>query len=270
MTTENLGNIFPGPWIGGKVRSKPSISSSAKYYIGKIKVNGKCYTRCFYWEKPKSKRNFDTKEIAYSQCEKWIRERCEEENVIKNRYRHIDENRVEVELTQGKTMLIDKDNLPYLDKAIWSAHKAGGSRDISYCQTRVYNGESGTWLFHRIITNYIVVDHIDGQIKCFLFKINIGNGLNNVKSNLRDGSGGVNENNCFMYRNNTSGENGLSWIEKLKRWSLHWMENGERKSKYFPLSKYETKENAKIAAIEFRDEVYQRIGNNNGKRRRLE
>ena len=42
------------------------------------------------------------------------------------------------------------------------------------------------------------------------------NGLDNRKKNLRDGSGGVNENNQTLHNDNTSGINGVSFSNLVK------------------------------------------------------
>ena len=94
-----------------------------------------------------------------------------------------------------------------------------------------------------------------------------GNGLDNRKKNLRDGSGGVNENNQVLRNTNTSGANGVSFDETKKRWRARWVDNGTRKSESFSIKKYGSDEAAKQKAIEYREAMDEITGCSNGKRR---
>ena len=95
--------------------------------------------------------------------------------------------------------------------------------------------------FHRLVlTGVDIVDHRNG------------NGLDNRKKNLRDGSGGVNENNRTMQDNNTSGTNGVSFDKTGQGWLAQWRENGARNTKYFSIKKYGSDEKAKQEAIKHR------------------
>ena len=79
-----------------------------------------------------------------------------------------------------------------------------------------------------------------------------GNGLDNRKKNLRDGSDGVNNNNQALRNTNTSGTTGVSFDEAGQGWIASWCENGVRKSMWFSIKKYGSDEKAKQKAIEHR------------------
>lgn len=150
---------YPGPWIGGHIPINPHLESN-RYWVGKSVINGKRFYNTFHWGSlKKSKNNFDTKDEAFSACNQWIREKYEEEDAIKNQYRFINENQVEVKLNLGKTMIIDRDNIEELEKAIWHVQKG---RNTFYCVTRTYGEKCRSSQFHKMITDYDIVDHIDG------------------------------------------------------------------------------------------------------------
>ena len=94
-----------------------------------------------------------------------------------------------------------------------------------------------------------------------------GNGLDNRKKNLRDGSGGVNENNQSLHDNNTSGTNGVFFDEPNKRWRATWYENGKQQYKWFSIKKYGSDEKAKQKAIKHRQAMNEITGCLNGERK---
>ena len=95
------------------------------------------------------------------------------------------------------------------------------------------------------------------------------NGLDNRKKNLRDGSGGVNENNQSLRDDNTSGINGVYFNERYKGWCATWYKNGAQKSMYFSIKKYGSDEKAKQKAIEYRKAMNEITGSTNGTRKNL-
>ena len=91
----------------------------------------------------------------------------------------------------------------------------------------------------KIYPEFGQVDHIDR------------NGLNNLKYNIRDGSGRVNATNKGMQNNNTSGVKGVRYEGGEKaRWKAQWvdLETGTRKSRSFSIAKFGN-EDAREAAI---------------------
>ena len=133
---------------------------------------------------------------------------------------------------------IDKDFLDRFTERTWSAMKRGNNFYMLSGKTRNFPLNQ---LFHRLVLAEVdMVDHRNG------------NGLDNRKKNLRDGSGGVNENNRTMQDNNTSGTNGVSFDKTGQGWLAQWRENGARNTKYFSIKKYGSDEKAKQEAIKHR------------------
>ena len=109
--------------------------------------------------------------------------------------------------------------------------------------------------FHRLVLPDVdIVDHRHG------------NGLDNRKKNLRDGSDGVNQNNQALLSNNTSGVNGVYFNKTNKRWCATWCENGVLRNKYFSIKKYGSDDKAKQKAIEYRKAKNEITGCTNGDR----
>lgn len=106
----------------------------------------------------------------------------------------------------------------------------------------------------------------------YLILISKGEGLHNEKSNLRDGSNGVNNRNRRMNINNTTGENGIYWDKSRNRWMICWRENNKRYEKYFTVPYHGKKDDVFLRekkrvrkdAIYYRDCIYILIENENG------
>lgn len=108
---------------------------------------------------------------------------------------------IEIPLTGGYVTRIDEADKVFTDGRTWYA-KAFLSRNTLYVATNV--GDKTVLLHSLLAPDWSRVDHADG------------NGLNNCRSNLRDGSGFRNEANKGMQRNNTSGFKGV--IRRGSRW----------------------------------------------------
>ena len=173
-------------------------------------------------------------------------------NYKNNRYRYVDDY-IEVEIYGQKEYhigQIDKEILYRFTERTWYANK---SNNNFYMESRATKNFPYNQKFHRLVLTEIdIVDHRDG------------NGLDNRKKNLRDGSGGVNENNQALRNTNTSGTNGIYFHKK--GWCAQWYKNGSQKSKYFSIKKYGSDEKAKQKAIEHRKAMNEITGSTNGDR----
>lgn len=121
----------------------------------------------------------------------------------------------EIELTQGKVALVDDADFEWLSACDWYAAKQG------YTFYAVRN--VGKWphrhqeRMHRIILDTpdgMDTDHIDG------------NGLNNVRANLRLATTSQNIANKRLQKNNKSGYRGVYWRADMRKWRTQIKVNG--------------------------------------------
>ena len=178
-------------------------------------------------------------------------------NYKNNRYRYVADY-IEVEIFGGEEYHIGQIDIDFLNRfteRTWYAAKGGNNFYMRSKSTKKFPDDQ---LFHRLVLPDVdIVDHKDG------------NALDNRKKNLRDGSGGVNNNNQALLSNNTSGTNGVSFHKQRKCWCAKWYENRERKYKYFSIKNYGSDEKAKQKAIEYRQSMNVITGCMNGERKNI-
>ena len=176
-------------------------------------------------------------------------------NYKNNRYRYVNDY-IEVEIFgDGEYHIgqIDKEFLYRFTERTWYAAKGVNT---FYMVSRATKKFPDRPYFHRLVlTGVDIVDHRNG------------NGLDNRKKNLRDGSGGVNNNNHAQRVDNTSGTTGVFFIKRDKTWYARWCENGKQKSMYFSIKKYGSDEKAKQEAIKHRKAMNGITGSTNGERK---
>lgn len=113
----------------------------------------------------------------------------------------------EIHLTQGKVAMVDDDDYEELAKFKWCAQEI--ARKWYAVRARPYNGKRQHVLMHREILDGeegMEIDHKDGD------------GLNNVRSNLRSATHQQNQRNRPKNRNNTSGYKGVTWDKRKGKW----------------------------------------------------
>ena len=187
-------------------------------------------------------------------------------NYYKNRYRKVvdldeEDYYYEVEIYgQGEYHIgqIDKEFIDKFTERTWFAtkHKTGNTFYMRSNKTKKFSDRPQ---FHQLVFPDVdIVDHING------------NGLDNRKKNLRDGSGGINNNNMALLSNNTSGTNGVYFNKTYKSWVARWLENGARKSKSFSIKDYGSDEKAKQEAIKHRQAMNVITGCTNGDRKSIQ
>lgn len=129
--------------------------------------------------------------------------------------------RLKVSKTHGvKVCLLDKEGADLYDTYTWSIFRTG--RSFYLVRVITVDGKSKTKLFHRELLGLKdgeIRDHIDG------------NGLNNMKSNLRPTTVSQNAHNTRTPSNNTSGIKGMTFRECEQLWRGQIMCDGIRYEK---------------------------------------
>jgi len=145
-------------------------------------------------------------------------------------------DRVEVDLTGGKTLICNVDNIDLIESHTW--YCANG-----YAAT-IISGITTQQCFHNMVMRHlpseITVNHINR------------NGLDNCKSNLRLVDQRIQTINCGCQVNNKSGVTGVFFKKKPGTWAATWQDaDGSHCYKYFSSKKY-CNDVAKAMAIENR------------------
>lgn len=105
----------------------------------------------------------------------------------------------EIPLTQGKVAVVDDEDYDELMKYKWHATTGGGGRKC-YAETSWRKGKTkGNSRMHTMLSGCTMTDHIDGD------------GLNNMKSNLRGCNKSQNGMNRGADRDNTTGYKGVGY-----------------------------------------------------------
>jgi hypothetical protein len=114
-----------------------------------------------------------------------------------------------VPLTKGYEARIDVADIPLVEGRSWCALEAR-RKDGSVSHVYAGNWSKGRkFLMHRVIAKTpdgMVTDHIDGD------------GLNNLRSNLRPATKAENSFNAKLSSANTSGYKGVSWYKAGRKW----------------------------------------------------
>lgn len=118
-----------------------------------------------------------------------------------------------IPLTGGYEAIVDAIDLRLLNDSSWHAgvvRKSSGAVCHVYARRSTPKGRTGQEvLMHRIIAcppEGLVVDHIDGD------------GLNNLRSNLRIATPAQNNHNQRKRVDNTSGVKGVHWHKRANKW----------------------------------------------------
>ena len=185
---------------------------------------------------------------AYAKARMYQKEYSDSKGLTKNQWRRVGDV-IEVKLQDGLIMTCDPDMLKHVEARIWTARKGKGKKTHYASCRKSKKLKHEACQFHNLICpEFKQVDHIDR------------NGLNNCRSNLREGSGRVNAQNKGKQKNNTSGHAGVEWHKPVGnrkgRWKAVWKDKeGKRKSKSFSVFAEEDKERVKALAIAHRESM---------------
>jgi hypothetical protein len=138
-------------------------------------------------------------------------------------------------LTQGKVAWVDAGDYEAVSAHKWYAMVSSSGTWYACRKVPQDSGKRRSELLHTFLTGLKKVDHWDRD------------GLNNRRSNLRDGSGPRNGRNQGLSSRNTSGFKGVTWDKSTKFWlagiGIGEKSKGGRKKTTF-LGLFNTKEEA--------------------------
>lgn len=124
----------------------------------------------------------------------------------------------EIPLTQGYVALVDDEDYEEVSRHRWYVRL---NKHHNYASRKIKVG--GKWVeihMHRVLLNAqdgLLVDHVDGD------------GLNNVRGNLRLATISGNNHNSRVRKDNTSGYKGVHWNTQTSKWRAEIRISGKAK-----------------------------------------
>lgn len=125
-----------------------------------------------------------------------------------------------IPLTKGKFAIVDNTDYEWLNQWKWFAQKTYKGNFYAARAVRVGLKQKHIYM-HRAILGLDSKDQREGD------HIN-GDGLCNLRSNLRIATHVENGRNRGKSRNNTSGYKGVGWFERDKKWRVYIRVNGKQ------------------------------------------
>lgn len=126
----------------------------------------------------------------------------------------------QIPLTQGLFTFVDDEDFESLSPFKWYAYKSCNTHYAARKASTDTNGNRCLIHMHRVIINAhagLICDHIDG------------NGLNNMRTNLRIATKAENAYNQSKHSNNSSGYKGVDWHKRSGKWQAQIMINYKKK-----------------------------------------
>ena len=123
----------------------------------------------------------------------------------------------EIFLTQGQVALVDDKDFEWLNQFKWQAFKNGY---VFYAKRTLPRGERKSRTF------YMHWEIIGKPFKGFETSHQDGNGLNNQRSNLRNGTKRQNLQNRIHGKKKSSQYPGVSWLNLRQKWRAQIVING--------------------------------------------
>lgn len=196
-----------GEWQGGKHRGGVHPNKNNSFVM--------CIRREYFYFHIK---DYPDENAAAEAAQRLRAELSLSRNLTRNRYRYVTDPSsgdkwLEVQLTQGQTLICDVDALWLVEKYWWGA----------VCRYDLWYAWSTHGSFHKLLTGYARTDHIDR------------NGLNNRRVNLREVTHQENMRNRRIGRRHTTPRAGVTY-EKGVHFYVAYL--GGTKTKKFSINKY--------------------------------
>jgi len=141
---------------------------------------------------------------------------------MKNEYILLDENTLEMTVTQGQKTCVDVSDMALFDENRWNARKGKSNKFYVRSTMPTVNGKQKNILLHRVIMGItdpkIEVDHIDGDT------------LNNRRSNLRIATHSENQRNQVAYKTSKTGIKNIAWHKREKKYRVQIQTDGKQKT----------------------------------------
>jgi hypothetical protein len=132
-------------------------------------------------------------------------------------YQHTPTGTWRLPLTKGYEALIDAQDVAFVEQWCWYAAESDGC--VYAARTYHVDGKRVREYLHKAVTGSdTLLDHVDG------------NGLNNMRTNLRPVTSSQNAMNRKLFRTNTHGVKGVSWHAAKRRWTARITVDGKTKT----------------------------------------
>ena len=230
---------YEGPWEGG--RPAGTVIRRKRQYGVNMHMGSQMVWTGFFL------RDYATEDAAYRAAVETQKYQSLAYDLTRNRWRvcfddALAQYYLEVMLTQEQTMKCCLCHM-LLQRGAWSA--SWGKSGFYVAAT--IDGKKQS--YHREVTGAYLTDHINGDT------------LDNRCVNLRPATQTENKRNHVVRRDNTSGYNGIGFVERKQKYTAAFIRpDGKWSTKGFPVKRHGSKEEALRLALEFRAGVDAQLG----------